>query len=214
MVSHIYHHQSQWWAVSHHCGLVECFLPSWMHLPCCCLPLSSLPFFCPSPGLWEALVHRSRREWMLPTGWARAVSQMSHRPCQDDPLSSRELGTPSRPCTQFSSPPCLCPVPLLEKGRLLPTETMPAQFSTHVGVTAARLHSAYPPRKDLSSHLSVAIRYSRSEGMLKVESTISVLQDSGRERPGLHQHLVEVVRKTWWQALQRAEHSSVPRSQE
>lgn len=85
-------------------------------------------------------------------------------------------------------------------------ETMPAQFFTHVGFTAPRLHSAHPPRKDLiSCHHSLATAYSRLGAVIKVSAQLLFPQDSGGERSDLHHRLVEEARRTWWQVLERAE---------
>lgn len=83
---------------------------------------------------------------------------------------------------------------------------MPAQFFTHVGFTAPRLHSAHPPRKDVFfCHCFLATVYSRLGTVIKVSAQSLFPQDSGGEGSDLHHRLVEEARKTWWQVLGRAE---------
>lgn len=84
-------------------------------------------------------------------------------------------------------------------------ETMPAQFFTHVGFTAPKLHSAHPPRKDLFCHCFLATAYSRLGTVIKVSAQLLFPQDSGGERSALHHRLVEEARRAWWQVLGRAE---------
>lgn len=85
-------------------------------------------------------------------------------------------------------------------------ETMPAQFFTHVGFTAPRLHPARPPRKDLFfCHRFQATVYSRLEAVIKVSAQLLFPQDSGGERSDLCHRLVEEARKIWWQVLGKAE---------
>lgn len=83
------------------------------------------------------------------------------------------VGIPSRPRARYSSPPChYFPHPSARQGRLLPMETTPAQFFTHVGFTAPRPHSAHPPRKELFCHRFLATVHSRLEAVSKVSAQL------------------------------------------
>lgn len=59
-------------------------------------------------------------------------------------------------------------------------ETLPAQFITHIGFTARKLHCAHPPKKDLFSyHYFLAVVYSRLGAMTEVsaKSVCSALEE-------------------------------------
>lgn len=206
------------WAVSDHPDPLGHFLRPWMPSPCSWPSLSSfLLLFFSCLGLWEAPVYWSRREWMLSAGWARAVYQVSHRPCKNSALRSSERVFHREPRTQYSSPPCHCPThPSAWQGTLLPMETMPAQFFTRVGFTAPRLHSAHPPRKrPLLLSLLPGHCIFQAGGCDQGECTVAVPSRLWRRRirppppPGgrSKKDLVAGAGKGW-------EHSAVPWSQE
>lgn len=113
-ISHYYYRQSSGlWAIS----LIQwgiSYILVCIHPTVCCHWAISL-FFFPHLGLWEALIHWGRWEWLFSIGWACVVYEVSHCSCQNSTLRSLEQAYPEDPCTQYSSLPHHCPTLLPDK---------------------------------------------------------------------------------------------------